>query len=52
MTGVDNFDAFYDPRVKRDNIAGCLSHPHFRLVEADIRDTDAMEQAIDEVTPT
>ena len=29
VTGVDNFDGFYDPRVKRANIAGCLSNPNF-----------------------
>ncbi len=46
VTGVDNFDAFYDPRVKRCNVAGCLSHANFRLVEADIRSKTAMEEAI------
>lgn len=47
VVGVDNFDSFYDPGVKRRNIAGCLSHPAFRLVEADIRDRAAMEGAIE-----
>ncbi len=46
VTGVDNFDAFYDPGVKRRNLAGCLSDPSFRLVEADIRDANAMQDAI------
>jgi UDP-glucuronate 4-epimerase len=46
VTGVDNFDTFYDPRVKRANIAGCLSLPSFRLVEADIRDKAALEKAL------
>jgi UDP-glucuronate 4-epimerase len=46
VTGVDNFDTFYDPRVKRANIAGSLSHPSFRLVEADIRDKAALEKAL------
>ncbi|OHB66988.1 MAG: epimerase [Planctomycetes bacterium RBG_13_60_9] len=46
VTGVDNLDGFYDPRVKRRNVAGCLSNPGFRLVEADIRDKAAMEKAI------
>jgi len=48
VTGVDNFDTFYDPRVKRDNLGGCRSNPKFRLVEADIRDKAAMEKAVDE----
>lgn len=50
VTGVDNFDAFYDPRVKRDNIAGCLANPNFRLIEADIRDQGAMDKAIGDDT--
>jgi len=50
VVGVDSFDTFYDPRVKRRNIAGCLSHPTFRLVEADIRDKRSMEQAVDSDT--
>ncbi|MEN6423753.1 MAG: GDP-mannose 4,6-dehydratase [Phycisphaerales bacterium] len=47
VVGVDSFDTFYDPRIKRNNIAGSLSHPAFRLVEADIRDTAAMERAVE-----
>lgn len=46
VTGIDNFDEFYDPRIKRRNIAACLSNPRFKLVEADIRNKAAMEQAI------
>ncbi|HET9455122.1 MAG TPA: NAD-dependent epimerase/dehydratase family protein, partial [Gemmatimonadaceae bacterium] len=43
VTVVDNFDAFYDVEDKRRNVAGHLSSPAYRLVEADIRD----EQVID-----
>ncbi len=46
VVGVDNFDEFYDPRVKRRNIAGCLSNRNFQLIEGDIRDKSAMEKAI------
>ncbi len=45
VIGVDSFDGFYDPGIKRRNIAACLSNPRFRLVEADIRDKAAMSQA-------
>ena len=38
VIGIDSFDTFYDPQIKRRNIAGALSHPSFRLIEADIRD--------------
>lgn len=47
IVGVDSFDPFYDPQIKRHNMAGCLAHPAFRLIEADIRDQPAMEQAVE-----
>jgi UDP-glucuronate 4-epimerase len=50
VVGVDNFDGFYDPRIKRRNVAGCLAHPNFRLFEADIRDRAAMEKAVTDDT--
>lgn len=46
VTGVDSFDEFYDPQVKRRNVAACLNQKGFKLVEADIRDAGAMEQII------
>jgi len=47
VTGVDNFDDFYDPQIKRRNIARCLTSENFRLVEADIRDSAALDEAVD-----
>jgi UDP-glucuronate 4-epimerase len=44
VVGVDNFDDFYDPRIKRRNIGDCLKNRHFRLIEADIRDRAAMDR--------
>jgi len=46
VVGVDNFDDFYDPKIKRRNIEGCLKNKNFQLVEADIRDSAAMEEVI------
>jgi len=46
VVGVDNFDDFYDPQVKRRNIAGCRTNESFQLLEADIRDSDAMNEAL------
>jgi UDP-glucuronate 4-epimerase len=46
VVGVDNFDDFYDPQTKRQNIAGCLKNKNFQLIEADIRDTSAMDEAV------
>jgi len=42
VVGLDNFDDFYDPAVKRANIAACLDIEQFELVEGDIRDADAV----------
>ena len=44
--GVDNFDDFYDPQIKRRNIADCLEKDNFELVEADIRDRAAMGNVV------
>jgi UDP-glucuronate 4-epimerase len=38
VTALDLFDTFYDPAIKRRNIAGVLGHERYRLVEGDIRD--------------
>ena len=46
IIAVDNFDDFYDPRIKRRNIESCLKNENFRLIETDIRDVDAMDKAI------
>lgn len=51
VTVVDNFDPFYDPAVKRANVAPYLSHARFRLVEADIRNVRAMDEAFAESRP-
>jgi UDP-glucuronate 4-epimerase len=46
VVGVDNFDDFYDPKIKRRNIEQCLQNKNFQLIEADIRDSAAMEKTI------
>ena len=43
VVGLDNFDDFYSPAVKRANIAACLTNDGFRLVEGDIRDVAVVE---------
>ncbi len=35
---LDDFNDYYDPRVKRGNVAAHLADPRYRLVEGDIRD--------------
>jgi UDP-glucuronate 4-epimerase len=38
VVGLDNFNDYYDPARKRANVKPALSHPHYRLVEGDVRD--------------
>ncbi len=42
---LDNFDDYYDPAVKRRNLAGALQSPRFTLIEGDIRDGAALDRA-------
>lgn len=42
ITVIDDLNDFYSPEIKRVNIAGHLTDPDYRLVEADIRDTEAL----------
>lgn len=34
---LDNFNAFYDPKIKRANLSAIIKHPDFTLIECDIR---------------
>jgi len=36
VTVVDNFDPYYDRRIKEANIAGHIVAPGYRLIEADL----------------
>ena len=46
ITVVDDFNDFYEPNIKRANIRSPLTDPRYRLVEADIRDAEALEQSL------
>jgi len=45
---LDNFDNFYDPQIKRANIAAHLNHPSYRLVATDVRNYEALRQLFSE----
>lgn len=45
VTVVDNFDRFYAPQIKRENIAAHARNPNFRLLELDISDDQAIRDA-------
>lgn len=51
VVGIDNFDSFYDPDVKRANISEAMLHPSFELIEGDVRDAAAMRRVIDAFHP-
>ena len=42
VTVLDNFDPFYEPARKRRNIAAHVAHPSYTLVDADLRDAEAL----------
>lgn len=45
ITVVDDFNDFYSPAIKRENVRAHLANPNFTLIEADIRDANALAQA-------
>jgi UDP-glucuronate 4-epimerase len=47
ITVLDDFNDFYDPSMKRNNIKPHLSDPRYRLVEVDIRDRVALEHVFE-----
>ncbi len=46
VVALDNLDDFYDPAVKRANLAQALSSERFTFVEGDIRDREAVERVL------
>jgi UDP-glucuronate 4-epimerase len=48
LTVIDNFDGFYDPAVKRRNIAAAQQNERYALVEGDIRDAEVVDRTFAE----
>jgi len=48
VVGLDNFDEFYDPALKRRNLTRALQTPGFRLVEGDLRDEERLRNIFQE----
>jgi UDP-glucuronate 4-epimerase len=44
VTVIDNFDDFYDPAIKRANIAAHVGRRDFKLIEADICDRQKVDE--------
>ena len=54
VVGVDNFDPFYDEALKRENVRACEAHERaasYELVEADVRDREAMRSLFGRARP-
>lgn len=51
VTGIDNFDNFYDPMIKRNVIRKLESFPAFRLYEGDIRDRQLLDHVFETEKP-
>ncbi len=45
VVGIDSFTDFYDPAIKRRTLDAAHAHDAFTLIEADIRDRDAVRAA-------
>lgn len=48
VIALDNFDNYYDPAVKRQNIAHNLENQKYRLIEGSILDKDLLKKIIRE----
>ncbi|MCH7702617.1 MAG: GDP-mannose 4,6-dehydratase [Planctomycetes bacterium] len=48
VVALDSFDDFYEPAVKRTNLAKCEGKDDFSLVEGDIRDADTVNTVLHE----
>lgn len=42
VTGIDNFDPFYDVSIKKKNLSGFFNHPNFQFLEIDLSNKDAL----------
>jgi len=43
VTGIDNFDPFYDIRLKKENLSSFEHHPGFSFLETDLADKEKLE---------
>lgn len=40
VIGIDHFNDYYSPELKRQNISGFVNHPNFKLIDGDIQFLD------------
>ena len=51
VLGIDNFDPFYDRRIKEKNILSALQQSNFHFKEGDIRDNNFLNKCFEEFSP-
>jgi len=51
VVGIDNFNDFYSPAMKRDNLSAAQQHPNFILREGDICEPDFVHDVFSETRP-
>ncbi len=51
VAALDNFDPYYDVAQKRRNVARALTRPGYELIEADVRQRDAVFDAVRRFKP-
>lgn len=51
VVGIDEFNSYYDPTLKRARAARLAAHPGFRMVEGDIADHVAMAALVKDTAP-
>ena len=49
VVGIDNFDPFYDRGIKEGTVRELSAQSGFSFVEGDIRDTEVLDRALEEV---
>ncbi|MBU0552462.1 NAD-dependent epimerase/dehydratase family protein [Myxococcota bacterium] len=51
VTGLDNFNDFYDPQIKERHIHEALKNSNFQQIRGDILDDAALDRAMDAARP-
>jgi UDP-glucuronate 4-epimerase len=51
VMGIDNFDPFYDRKIKEYNLQAAILNPRFHLAEGDVRDADFINKCLSEFNP-
>lgn len=46
---LDNFDSYYDPKIKQENLASFVMDKNFSLIVGDIRDEELLQNIMTEV---